>query len=193
MTDSAMTMKVVQVEERFNRQVARRSRAEETPWLVKAAGGPLDALPLSPAAQGRLDAALKRRRHAASAADYVLSLLPERGFSLEDGQPDCVRFYKQALIAPDVWSTFLSHTHAPSKTTLFRIVFALKMDEAEAQKLLSLAGSGFASTDLTDQLVLACIDCGFYDSATIYDIFEFYRAANAPRGKPIRNIYGAPR
>ena len=200
MTNSTLMMAVVMVEERLNRRLVKKGAAGSTPWLVKA---PLDmagayqgappATPLSAGAQRRLDEAFRRRRHAASAADYVLSLLPERGFALDDGQPDCVRFYKQAWIAPDVWSTFLSHTHAPSKTTLFRIVFALKLDEAEAQKLLSLAGSGFSSTNLTDQLVLACIDCGIYDPAVVYDVFDFYRTANAAQGKEIRNIYSPPR
>lgn len=142
--------------------------------------------------QNRIDEALTKRRSDGLASDYVLKLLPQRGFAYPDGQPNCSKFYKHARISPDVWSTFLSHRHKSSYPTLFKIVIGLRMNEAEAREFLALSGSGFSNTDLVHKIILACIDCGYYDPDLVYEILEFYRPPQDKGGDRYHNIYGDP-
>ena len=139
--------------------------------------------------QRMLEETMKRRIQSGTASDYVLRMLPERGFTLPDGQPDCVRFYHYACINPDVWSTFLSGTHAPSSATLMKLVVALALDEEQARQFLALSGAGFNMKDPCHCVLLACIECGYRDPESVCEILEYYEDVYARKSKPFKNIY----
>jgi len=136
-----------------------------------------------------IDAAIQIRISGPTAADYVLNKLYERGFRLKNGEADWVRFYKHARIEPDVWSTFCSGTHAPSKETLLKIIIGLRLNETEAREFLALAGSGFRSDDRRDRVILACMDCGYYDAEDVYMILEEYGGTLVHGKRLFKNIY----
>lgn len=140
--------------------------------------------------QTRIESALDARRTRISASDYVLRLLPQRGFTYPDGQANGPEFYRYAHINPDVWNSFLNHTHAPSTATLMKIVIGLRMSEVEACEFLALAGSGFSAVDPVHRILLACIDCGYYNPELVYDIIEYYRPIyENKKGVRYHNIY----
>ena len=139
--------------------------------------------------QRLLEETMRRRAQQGTASDYVLRMLPERGFALSDGQPDCVRFYHYACINPDVWSTFLSGAHTPSTVTLMKLVVALGLDEHQAREFLALSGAGFNLKDPCHRVLLACIECGYRDPESVCEILEFYEGVYARKGKPFKNIY----
>ena len=124
-----------------------------------------------------------------NAADFVLNLLPKRGFARKDGKPSVSRFYKYAQISRDVWSTFVLNTHTPSKPTLFKIIIGLNMTEQEAREFLALAGSGFDLQEMTDRLILACLNSGITDPDVVSDILEWYKENYAKKHIVVYNIY----
>lgn len=141
--------------------------------------------------QDNMNEALEKHRKDPTAADYVLKLLPQRGFAYPDGQPYCSKFYKYARIAPDVWSSFLGNKHQSSPQTLLKIALALHMSDIETLEFLSLAGSGFDRKNPVHTIVRACIECGYYEPDLVYSIIEFYRPSYEKNGKSYRNIYDA--
>lgn len=140
-----------------------------------------------------IDDAIRRHGQKQSAVDYVFRLLPERGFRLTNGEADWVRFYKYARIEADVWSTFSSGTHRPSKETLLKIIIGLRLNEDEANELLSLEGSGFRSNDKRDNVLLACMECGYYEIEDVYEILEEYGGVAVSGKRLFQNIYRGSR
>lgn len=140
--------------------------------------------------RAQIEDALDARRSRISASDYALRLLPQRGFAYPDGQANGPEFCRYARIDPDVWNSFLNHTHAPSPATLMKIVIGLRMSELEACEFLALAGAGFSTEDPVHRILLACIGRGFYDPDLVYDIIEFYRPIyEKEKGVRYHNIY----
>ena len=175
MVNTDRNLIIVQIEDWLNSRIRRRLLAKDLP------------LELSDLDRRQLKNAIDARKHAPSCVDYINRLLREKGYVFDDGQLDCVRFYKHARISPDVWSTFSSGKHAPSKDTMMKIILALHLDENSAIEALMMAGFCFSQSDPTDKYIQACIDCGFYDPETVYEILEFY----AEQEKGVRNIYGS--
>jgi len=144
--------------------------------------------PVAPVMEKReIDERLRQRTVGYTPADYVLRQLPLRGFRTKDGEADWVRFYKYARIEPGVWSTFSSGLHAPSKETLLKIVVALRLNEREAGDLLAAAGHSLH--DFRDQVILACMDCGYYEIEDVYDILEEYGGQIINGRRRFKNIY----
>ena len=167
----------------------RLTRVEERLNAWARGGAAVGVAKLDAERQRTLEETMRRRAQQGTASDYVLRMLPERGFALPDGQPDCVRFYHYACINPDVWSTFLSGTHAPSTVTLMKLVVALGLDEPQAREFLALSGAGFNLKDPCHRVLLACIECGYRDPESVCEILEFYEGVYARKGKPFKNIY----
>ena len=140
-----------------------------------------------------IDDAIRRRGRKQSAVDYVFHMLPERGFRLANGEADWVRFYKYARIEADVWSTFSSGAHRPSKETLLKIIVGLRLSEDEACELLSLEGNGFRSDDKRDNVLLACMECGYYEIEDVYEILEEYGGVVVNGKRLFQNIYRGSR
>lgn len=118
--------------------------------------------------------------------EYVIEKLPERGFAHQDGQPNYVKFYTHARIAPDVWSTFISGKHKASEDTTLKIVIGLRLSESEADEFLALGGVAFNFSDDTHKIILACINNNIYDPDEVYEVLEYYIEHLNPK---IRNIY----
>ena len=77
----------------------------------------------------------------------------------------------------------------PQKETMLKLVIALRLNEADATKLLSKASCSFNDTDLRDMVILACIDVCCYDIETVYDILEEYADDGPNRPRRFKNIY----
>jgi hypothetical protein len=85
--------------------------------------------------------------------------------------------------------TFSSGTHRPSKETLLKIVIGLRLNEDEARDLLSLEGNGFRSNDKRDNVLLACMECGYYEIEEVYEILEEYGGVVVNGKRLFQNIY----
>lgn len=138
---------------------------------------------------GELQDAIDNRINSRKAIDFVEDKLIKTGWVKKNGRPDFARFYKYACINPDVWSTFSSGSHVPSKETLLKIIIGLRLDEAEAKEFLMLAGSSFNPGDYRDVVILACMDCGYYEIEDVYDILEKYGSMIVCGKRRFANIY----
>lgn len=136
-----------------------------------------------------LENAISNRENGKKAIEYVVEKLIQMGYTKKNGKPDFGRFYKYACINPDVWSTFSSGSHAPSKETLLKIIIGLRLNEIEAREFLMLAGSGFNLNDYRDVVILACMDCGYYEIEDVYDILERYGSMTMNGKRRFANIY----
>jgi hypothetical protein len=135
--------------------------------------------------QNAIDSRINSRR----AIDFVEERLIKTGYVKKNGMPDFARFYKYACINSDVWSTFSTGSHVPSKETLLKIIIGLRLNEVEAKEFLMLAGSGFNHSDYRDIVILACIDCGYYEIEDVYDILEKYGSMMVCGKRRFTNIY----
>lgn len=119
--------------------------------------------------------------------DYVCEMMPRKGFVYEDGQINFVKFYTFARINPDVWHTFITKKHKASEDTMFKIIFALKLTEDEAEDFLGLGGIAFNQSNDTHKYILACINTNIYDPDEVYEVLEFYKVHNIYAEKKPRN------
>jgi len=119
--------------------------------------------------------------------DYVCEMMPCKGFVYEDGQLNFVKFYTYARINPDVWHTFITKKHKASEDTMFKIIFALKLTEDEAEVFLGLGGIAFNQSNDTHKYLLACINTNIYDPDEVYEVLEFYKVHNIYAEKKSRN------
>lgn len=120
--------------------------------------------------------------------DFVCDIMPCKGFVYEDGQLNFVKFYTYARINPDVWHTFITKKHKASEDTMFKIIFALKLTEDEAESFLGLGGIAFNLSNDTHKYILACINTKIYDPDEVYEVLEFYKVHNIyAEKKPCNN------
>lgn len=136
-----------------------------------------------------IEEAIKQRNNDIKPMQFLEKRFIKQGFMKKSGVIDYPKFYRYARINPDVWSTFSNGSHAPSKETLLKIIIALKMIESEAKEFLSLCGSGFAAEDYRDTVILACIDCEYYEIEDVYEILEFYGGEMIRKKRRFHNIY----
>jgi hypothetical protein len=136
-----------------------------------------------------LQNAIDNRINSRKTIDFVEDKLIKTGYIKKNGKPDFAKFYKYACINPDVWSTFSSGTHVPSKETLLKIIIGLRLDETEAKEFLMLAGSSFNPSDYRDVVILACMDCDYYEIEDVYDILEKYGSMMICGKRRFANIY----
>ena len=54
---------------------------------------------------------------------------------------------------------------------------------------LQMSGSGFNLKDPVHQVLLACIECGYRDPESVYEVMEFYEKVYTEKGKKFANIY----
>lgn len=102
-------------------------------------------------------------------------------------QLNFVKFYTYARISPDVWHTFITKKHKASEDTMFKIIFALKLTEDEAEIFLGLGGIAFNPSNDTHKYILACINTKIYDPDEVYEVLEFYKVHNIYAEKKPRN------
>lgn len=115
------------------------------------------------------------------------------------GEIHYARFRDEADITQSVWSRYETGTQTRTDhDTLLKIILALRLNAAEAQHYLSLAGSGFAvATDMVDRIILSYIMCDYLgDTDTIAIvgrvkfILDFYSDQEVSAGKKaLRSLY----
>ena len=126
----------------------------------------------------KIDEYLNEFKTAKTQPEYVCEKMPGKGFVYDDGQLNFVKFYNHARINPDVWHTFITQKHKPSEDTMFKIVFALQLDEEDADYFLSLGGCAFEQSNPLHKYVLACINTKIYDPDEVYEVLDFYKVHN---------------
>ena len=170
---------LIQIEERVNRRFRTAfvsQTAEQADTLAKV----------------DISGALSNRAQGESLYDTTLRYL-RRLDRAEFRRKNCsvneASFYKYARIEKSTWSHIRLGETLPQKETMLKLVIALRLNEADATKLLSKASCSFNDTDLRDMVILACIDVCCYDIETVYDILEEYADDGPNRPRRFKNIY----
>lgn len=119
---------------------------------------------------------------------FLCEKLRERHFVKKSGLLDEAGFYTYARISSNTWSNIRLGNGVPSKETLLKLVIALRLSEAEAEKLMELGQNALRFSDPRDRIILALIEIRCYDIYTVYDVLEEYGRHGA---HPFSNIYSS--
>ena len=135
-------------------------------------------------------AVLTREKKAESAGtlyDYVCDMIRRQPrFVKKSGKLDEAGFYAYARIDKTTWSNLRWGLRVPSKETLLKLVFALRLTEEEANILMAKGHDSLDETDPRDRIVLALLDIGCYDIEEVYEVLEEYGTNGV---HPFKNIY----
>lgn len=138
---------------------------------------------------GALEDAIKKRgdgQPEETLYSFVCKKLKEQNFVKKSKLLDEAGFYTYAQISSNTWSNLRWGNGTPSKETLLKLIIGLRMNEADANKVMELGNNELRLSDPRDRLVLALIDIRCYDIYTVYDAMEEYGKHGA---KPFANIY----
>lgn len=135
--------------------------------------------------------AVRQREKKATTAGSLYSYVQEQmrrqvRFVKKNGALDEAGFYAYARIDKSTWSGLRWNLRNPSKETLLKLVFALRLTEAEANELMKRGSNSLNESDPRDLVVLALLDIGCYDIEDVYDVLEEYGTNGA---HPFKNIY----
>ena len=133
--------------------------------------------------------AARERRAAASGTlyTYVCGILQRQNrFIKKSGKLDESGFYAYARIDKTTWSNLRWNLRIPSKETLLKLIFALRLNEADARELMTRGSNSLNEADPRDRIVLALLDVGCYEIEAVYEVLEEYGTRGAV---PFRNIY----
>ncbi len=114
---------------------------------------------------------------------YIKELDDERYFK-KNGEVKTTPFHEDAFVGADSWAALMNGEQCEKETAL-RIVMALKLNEANANKLLKSTGWFLSVNDERDVVLMALMALGEYRPTVIYHILEHEREKN----KKIKNIY----
>lgn len=129
----------------------------------------------------------KRAEASGTLYTYVCAMiLRQPRFVKKSGKPDESGFYAYARIDKTTWSNLRWGLRIPSKETLLKLVFALRLKEDEARELMTRGSNSLNDSDPRDRIVLALLDIGCYDIESVYDVLEEYGTNGA---HPFKNIY----
>lgn len=129
----------------------------------------------------------KRAEKAGTLYSYVcekIRLQPR--FVKKSGKLDEASFYVYAHIDKTTWSNLRWGLRLPSKETLLKLVFALRLDEEDARELMRRGSNSLNEADPRDRIVLALLDISCYDIHLVYEVLEEYGTNGA---QPFKNIY----
>ena len=164
MSANEITRKLIRLEDSLN------NRKENKKFLCYRPGDP------------DLDKIFHDRMGNETFVEFLIKELPKRGFKDKNGLPDYVAFYKYSWISSYTWHMLISGKSKPGYKTIRRIIIGLKLNEDDANWLISLVGQGFNPADPADNLFLACIECGYNTPGEVNEIFDYY-AGMYPDGK----------
>ena len=136
-----------------------------------------------------IDSYNKKSENEQSLYEYIMSFvsrMKEPSFVKKSGKISEPEFYEYALVDKMTWSNIRNNVGYPSKKSLLRLIFALKLNEDEAILLMQKGSSSLNILDPRDRVVLALIDLRIYDKETVYDVLEEYGKNGA---KKFENIY----
>lgn len=131
--------------------------------------------------------------------EYI-NKLNNPNFYFKNGNLNEAAFYEYARIDKSTWWGIAHNSLTPKKKTLFKLIFALKLDFENAKIIMEKGKSSFDESDRLDLIVMALIDVKCYDVYEVYDVIEEYRIqdqkAKWPIDNPIKtvteNIYDTP-
>lgn len=130
----------------------------------------------------------QRAQGSGSLYDYVCTMMARQSrFRKKSGKLDEAGFYAYAQIDKTTWSNLRWGLRVPSKETLLKLVFALRLTEAEANVLMTRGSNSLNEMDPRDRIVLALLDIACYDIESVYEVLEEYGTRGA---HPFKNIYG---
>lgn len=107
-------------------------------------------------------------------------------FVKKSGKLDESGFYTYAHIDKTTWSNLRWGLRQPSKETLLKLVFALRLNEQDARELMRRGSNSLNEADPRDRIVLALLDISCYDIYLVYEVMEEYGTKGA---QPFKNIY----
>lgn len=136
------------------------------------------------------DAVQRREKKAADAGslyDYIRQMMRRQArFVKKNGTLDEAGFYAYARIDKSTWSNLRWNLRLPSKETLLKLVFALRLSEEEANVLMKRGSNSLNETDPRDRVILALLDIRCYEIEDVYNVLEEYGTNGA---QPFKNIY----
>lgn len=121
-------------------------------------------------------------------------------FYFKSGKLNESAFCEYAHIDKSTWSGIVHNSLTPKKKTLFKLIFALKLNMEDAEDIIKKGRNRFDETDRLDLIVMALIEAECYDIYEVYDVIEEYRIQDSqakwPIDNPIKivteNIYDGP-
>lgn len=129
----------------------------------------------------------KRAEKTGSLYTYVCEKIRRYArFVKKSGKLDEPAFYSYARIDKTTWSNLRWGLRVPSKETLLKLVFALRLNEDEARELMTRGSNSLNEADPRDRIVLALLDIGCYEIESVYEVLEEYGTNGA---YPFKNIY----
>lgn len=162
---------------RVEAALVRRNRMAEECCFAK----------VSPQIQEAVSLREKKASNTGSLYDYVREMMRRQvRFVKKSGALDEAGFYAYARIDKSTWSSLRWNLRSPSKETLLKLVFALRLTEAEANVLMKRGSNSLNESDPRDRVVLALLDIGCYEIEDVYDVLEEYGTNGV---QPFKNIY----
>jgi len=129
----------------------------------------------------------KRAEKAGTLYTYVCEKIRlQSHFVKKNGKLDESGFYVYAHIDKTTWSNLRWGLRVPSKETLLKLVFALRLNEEDARELMRRGSNSLNEADPRDRVVLALLDISCYDIQLVYEVLEEYGTNGA---QPFKNIY----
>ena len=144
---------------------------------------------VKPSIHQRIDSINKNSEKELSLYDYIMSFvrrLKNPCFIKKSGKISEPEFYEYALVDKTTWSNIRNNIGYPSKKSLLKLIFALRLNEEEANLLMKKGSSSLNTLDPRDRVVLALIDLKIYDKESVYDVLEEYGKNGAVK---FENIY----
>ncbi len=120
---------------------------------------------------------------------YLFSIINEKGFL------SVPEFYNKAVISRQVFANLVAYNkeYTPSKETLYKIIFTLRLDYHEARELLSMKGFTISRSTKFDAVVGYCLENQIYEQSEIDELtthintlkgYKKIHARTIPKDKP---------
>ena len=110
----------------------------------------------------------KSKEKASSFVEYLYVLMDKYGFQ------NASDLYNKANISRQLWSSIISEKSNPSLNVCIKIVFTLKLTNAECKMLLKKAGYTLASSSKYSLIIRYAIENKIYDIYKLNELLEEY-------------------
>lgn len=110
----------------------------------------------------------KSKEKASSFVEYLYVLMDKYGFQ------NASDLYNKANISRQLWSSIISEKSNPSLNVCIKIVFTLKLTNAECKMLLKKAGYTLASSSKYSLIIRYAIESKIYDIYKLNELLEEY-------------------
>ncbi len=110
----------------------------------------------------------KSKEKSASFVEYLYSLMNKYGYY------NASTLYNKANISRQLWSSIISEKSNPSLNVCIKLVFTLKLTNAECKLLLKKAGYTLASSSKYSLIIRYAIENKIYDIDKLNELLEEY-------------------